>query len=256
MAIHCVEEFGVDGKLRLCTVEGCEKPFKARGFCGAHWRKWRMYGSPHVGLVMALPSECEVNGCERKPHTRRKGVALCNLHWQRVNKYGLSELPVREPAPWSTCSRPGCDKPSRTRSGALCEMHYGRWYRKETFDDPVYGKAWITSQGYVATAKKGHPLTARNGHLYQHRGVLYDAIGPGEHPCHWCKQHVEWLAKGKRKLVVDHLDGVKTHNARANLVPSCHSCNATRGLFMEWVMKHKDDPFLHDLFDMAKRKAA
>jgi len=134
-------------------------------------------------------------------------------------------------------------------------MHYYRWYRKQTFDDPVYGRAWPTAKGYIVVPGRDHALTPSNGHLYQHRAVLYDAIGPGKHSCHWCKQEVEWLAKGVRKLVVDHLDGSKNHNARSNLVPSCHRCNANRGLFMEWVMKHKDDPFLHDLFDMAKRRA-
>ena len=29
-----------------CTIEDCEKPRKARGWCGAHWRRWREYGDP------------------------------------------------------------------------------------------------------------------------------------------------------------------------------------------------------------------
>jgi hypothetical protein len=59
------------------------------------------------------------------------------------------------------------------------------------------------------------------------------------------------MAKGSRKLVVDHLDGIKTNNDLSNLVPSCHRCNSTRGLFQRWVMEHKDDPFLADLFRVA-----
>ncbi|VTT96571.1 Uncharacterized protein OS=Clostridium celatum DSM 1785 GN=HMPREF0216_01614 PE=4 SV=1 [Gemmataceae bacterium] len=31
---------------RPCEVTGCEKPRTAHGFCPAHYRKWRLYGSP------------------------------------------------------------------------------------------------------------------------------------------------------------------------------------------------------------------
>ncbi|MNV91966.1 HNH endonuclease [compost metagenome] len=56
------------------------------------------------------------------------------------------------------------------------------------------------------------------------------------------------VARGKEKLVVDHLDNDKKNNSIDNLVPACHSCNTSRGLFANWVMKHKDDPFLAKLF--------
>jgi hypothetical protein len=111
-------------------------------------------------------------------------------------------------------------------------------------DDPVHGKLWITTQGYAALAQVSHPTAGSNGHTYLHRKVLYDAIGPGDHPCHWCETIVEWFAKGERKLVVDHLDNDKLNNERSNLVASCHRCNATRGLFRSWMLKHQNDPFL------------
>jgi hypothetical protein len=28
----------------ICSIENCSKPTKARGFCAAHWRRWRLYG--------------------------------------------------------------------------------------------------------------------------------------------------------------------------------------------------------------------
>lgn len=31
-----------------CSIEGCPKPTKARGWCAMHWRRWRKNGSPHV----------------------------------------------------------------------------------------------------------------------------------------------------------------------------------------------------------------
>jgi hypothetical protein len=31
---------------RLCSIDGCGNPFLARGWCTAHYLKWRKYGSP------------------------------------------------------------------------------------------------------------------------------------------------------------------------------------------------------------------
>lgn len=33
----------------LCRVPGCPRPVRARGWCFAHWQKWRKYGDPLVG---------------------------------------------------------------------------------------------------------------------------------------------------------------------------------------------------------------
>ena len=29
-----------------CSIEGCEKPSKARSFCGAHYMRWHRHGDP------------------------------------------------------------------------------------------------------------------------------------------------------------------------------------------------------------------
>lgn len=33
-----------------CSVEGCEKPVRARGWCSTHHQRWRVHGSPDVTL--------------------------------------------------------------------------------------------------------------------------------------------------------------------------------------------------------------
>lgn len=32
--------------MRECSVEGCFRPVKARGWCNPHWKRWRRYGDP------------------------------------------------------------------------------------------------------------------------------------------------------------------------------------------------------------------
>lgn len=152
------------------------------------------------------------------------------------------------------CSVEGC-KTKATRVGCgMCETHFYRLRRTGSTKDPVFKNWTKATNGYIAMMDKNHFLSGRNGMMYQHRFVLFESIGTGEHSCYWCREKIEWKATGKRKLVVDHLDGNKENNSLDNLVASCHRCNASRGLFESWVRKHLDDPFLHKIFEDAKAK--
>jgi hypothetical protein len=154
------------------------------------------------------------------------------------------------------CSVEGCSNKQAYKDG-ICTSCYYRKRRTGTLDRRVYRYRSIATTGYVVLwDDESHPLAGRGGHLYEHRKVLYDAIGIGPHPCHWCGTPVNWV-KGlctRGSLVPDHLDGDKANNHRSNLVPACNRCNANRGLFMSWVMKHRDDPFLWSMYEQARAK--
>lgn len=214
-----------------------------------------------------LPPECSAEECGRPPRTRLGNRAFCGMHERRWRLYGSTENPPKAPRPWRTCTVVDCDTKARTREGRLCETHYYRQYRTGALDlkgrVPKSGMMasigsakpsaiTITSHGYAWTYAPAHPVAGSSGALYVHRAVLYDAVGPGSHPCYWCNDSVTWGAKGKDKLVVDHLDGDKLNNCPTNLKVACHKCNSSRGLFQAWVMKHKGDPFLAVLFGKAK----
>jgi len=81
-------------------------------------------------------------------------------------------------------------------------------------------------KGYVVlTGQHGHPLANARGRLREHRKVLYDKIGPGEHRCHWCGVMVCWEGG---TLAPDHLDWDVANNHPDNLVPCCWACNSAR----------------------------
>jgi hypothetical protein len=114
-----------------------------------------------------------------------------------------------------------------------CNKHFQRW---KAHDDPLKllrrerGTGSITVHGYHIVTDHGHPLENARGVLV-HRVVLFDKIGPGEHPCHWCNQPVSWnltFPESPAGLVVDHLDHDRLNNDSSNLVPSCGQCNIQR----------------------------
>jgi len=133
----------------------------------------------------------------------------------------------------ATCTLDGCEKPSRGgTTGALCPMHYHRQYRHGDVNAVAHQSGVTASLGrrYRTKYKPQHPLASKHGVVYVHRMVLFDAIGPGVHACHWCGTDVEWARKGEpRELQPDHLNGDGADNRIENLVPACRSCNSGRG---------------------------
>jgi hypothetical protein len=86
---------------------------------------------------------------------------------------------------------------------------------------------------YTKLYLPGHPLADERGAVSTHRAVLYEKLGPGSHPCHWCGAPLTWqpvgLARRRGSIRTDHLDGNPRNNDPANLVPSCNGCNVKRG---------------------------
>lgn len=86
----------------------------------------------------------------------------------------------------------------------------------------------IDRKGYVRVYAPNHPLTVGKTHLMvaEHRVVLYDTIGVGPHPCHWCgKPGLRW---DDGTLCADHVNHIRWDNIWHNLVPSCRGCNVRR----------------------------
>lgn len=132
-----------------------------------------------------------------------------------------------------TCTLPECNKPSRSKSANMCPMHYHRAYRHGDVNKVAHRSGVTVSHGrrYKTVTSKGHPLAHASGKVYEHRLVLWEAIGPGWHACHHCQRPVSWdHGKGHPDtLQVDHLNNYGDDNRPENLAPSCLDCNSTRG---------------------------
>lgn len=225
---------------KICAIDDCGNKAIARGWCSKHWSRWRKHGDPLKGSFRALDGQCSIQGCERKPHTRWKGdAALCNRHWLRLYSNGTPELRERVFSSWAICTEPGCDKEARSSKGKVCEMHYAR--KRVGYAGPFAAPAVVQLQhGYEGNRSlPHHPISGPTGQLYEHRRVLFEAIGSGPHTCEWCAKPIDWWSESQAsKLFVDHLDGKKNNNTRSNLVASCHSCNVKRGMAQIWLRAH------------------
>lgn len=69
-----------------CSVDGCQKPHDSRGWCCAHYGRWKRHGDPMAGGIMQSPQTgpCEVDGCIRSAVSR----GVCRRHYGKLNKYG------------------------------------------------------------------------------------------------------------------------------------------------------------------------
>lgn len=70
---------------RSCDIDGCERPFKARGYCGTHY--WRATNGIPLGTPVRIVDPgrgCLVAGCI-KPH---KAFGYCSTHYQCRGEIG------------------------------------------------------------------------------------------------------------------------------------------------------------------------
>ena len=86
--------------MNMCSVDGCDKESKARGWCWTHYGRWKVHGATTLpGRAPKPPRPCSVDGCARDFYAK----GYCYLHWSRMRRTGTLEAP----APRSGAEHPG-----------------------------------------------------------------------------------------------------------------------------------------------------
>lgn len=70
--------------MKICSIDGCDLDYVARGYCKAHYSRWRK------GQDMSVPvrprarllKKCKISGCESKSKTLA-GEGYCGMHRRR-----------------------------------------------------------------------------------------------------------------------------------------------------------------------------
>lgn len=134
---------------RTCTIPGCERPYRARGWCATHWSRWRKHGSPERRPKPPANDSCVVEGCGTD--VRSAYSDYCEMHYGRLRRAGTLADPVRVGGP---CLAPGCTAFAKTSIEGMHEPDEG-FCRNHTLAIKKHGD--LTRSFYHATAER-NPL--------------------------------------------------------------------------------------------------
>lgn len=107
----------------ICSVLGCGRPHKSRGYCASHYQVWKRGGlvTQEIKARDRTPHEhCSEEDC-RQPV---KAAGLCKMHYQRKLRHGHTKT-TRRTKPQKKCTVEGCD--SWLYAKGMCNAHYLRF---------------------------------------------------------------------------------------------------------------------------------
>ena len=178
-----------------CTMDGCARPHKARGYCQTHYMQFKRGVTP-VGPIrtrVALkPDECAEDGCAEPV----KAKGLCKMHYQRLLRHGYVRA-NRRAKEIGSCSIDVCE--SREYAKGLCHAHYMK---------------------HIRWRKKGVDATRYQEMLHEQGGVC--AI------CHEPERAPDKASGKTRDLAIDH-----NHETGVVRQLLCSACNRALGLFRD-----------------------
>lgn len=214
-----------------CTL--CDKAATApRGWCWAHYNKWRRYGYPIAGFEQQT---CAAESCTEP--SRVSG--MCDKHYRRTRKHG--DPTMGRPTYGPSCSVDGCNK-AHAQAG-MCTAHYYRHWV-----DNGNGKALMaaaSARRRARVAKSPDP---------EHALSWLSLWSEGERSCYLCGvqcdptdyRHITNRAGREQKICgpthpsLDHVTALANggHHARDNARLACMRCNRRKHSKVSYEAEH------------------
>lgn len=138
---------------RTCSIDGCGKIVRSRGWCNAHYIRWRIHGDPLVSTKPPpWPEVCIIDGCDGVARGPNAARGWCRKHYTNWQRHG-------DPEAAAFCQ--GCSAPiaNGLKHGYCMRRECRRLYRAaERVRDP--GKARQQARQQRARADKAKRRTA------------------------------------------------------------------------------------------------
>lgn len=225
---YCSRHYRIHCRDKTCKVKGCEVAVNTKGYCTKHYHRYRKYSDTSMVKSKKVIGICKHKGCKRDIDTG----GYCTKHYQRFLKHGTSSAePLnRDMEHDGKCSVEGCDGVFFAKK--LCKAHYNR-QSKKIFLSTERGREMNRFYCQKRRAmKKNAPINDYTVKQWK------DCLDHFNNECAYC---------GKKKEVLDqeHVIPISRggSNTKTNIIPSCGSCNYTKGTrtLFEWY--HTSEKF-------------
>lgn len=171
--------------MRTCSVDGCDKKHRVKGFCNTHYQHWLRWGDPL--FIVKKPSQriCSINGCE-KVHAAK---GYCKNHYEKLRIYGDPNFQRKFN---EGCKIIGCLNKHACKG--YCDIHYHRIKKRGTIHIPTQyekftGKIKINEQtgcwdwlgrpmsnGYGVISDNGKQQLTHRYSFTKHTGEIPDGM--------------------------------------------------------------------------------
>ena len=154
----------------ICSVDGCDKPHKARGWCNSHYGRFKRGVEVGVSLRQRdrnKPSCCIEEGCDSPV----KAKGLCHKHYQALLRYGFVKNPNRK-KPTKSCCITECEGIVYCQD--RCHAHYMklRVYRQHNLTEENYNQLLAEQNGVCKICQS--PETATSGRSTKVKDLAID----------------------------------------------------------------------------------
>lgn len=206
--------------MRLCSIEGCGKPLKARGFCDAHWCRWRKHGSPHITLRPTYgEGKDPVKSREAKQRYRDRNREALREKGREYSKKNQARSKLLK-------------RIAKKQKPDLFLQYNRKYYQDHKAETLERGCEWRAKNPERARENVRRRRKRIGGGKHHLRDGEWRALlNLYGHRCAYCLK--------RKRLEQDHVHPLSRgglHNV-GNVVPACVGCNRSKGtkLLSEWV---------------------